>query len=144
MVTALLASISLFAQAFSGTWTCYFQTHGTEWTITAAPGSAWTTVRWGDQSSANGGVAYVGFIPQMRAWVYRDFHYDGSYADVTSPGPSQNAWTWSGPYYAADRIMYGNITWTLTSPDRIERTFRKRDGDKLTPTGNDYCTRTGH
>ncbi len=132
--------MTLFAQAFSGAWTCYDRSQATAWRIASAPGGAWTIVRWGDQHGKDGGIAYVGYVSKLRAWVYRDFHYDGSYADIGSPGPVGRVWTWSGPYYTGDRRLEGDITW-LRAGDRIDRTFRARVGGKLTPSGRDYCVR---
>ena len=141
MVTAVLASLSLFAQAFAGTWTCYSQGYRVPWRIEAAPGDAWASVRWGDQTSDRGGIAYVGYVLQLKKWVYRDFHYDGTYSDITSPGPAGKAWTWSGPYYGNGRIWRGAVVWTLSSANRIDRTFESQTKGSLSPTGRDYCVR---
>ena len=140
-MTLLLAAISAFAQAFSGSWICHSGPNLlVPWVISQAPGEKWATVRWGDQTSDRGGVAYVAYVPALQHWVYRDFHYDGAYADLTGTNTG-TAWHWTGPYYAGNDILNGDIIWTLTSHDRIDRTFRSLQNGKLTPSGSDYCVR---
>ena len=138
----LLAAVSLFAQAFGGTWTCHSQGFEVPWVIAPAPAAAWTTVRWSNQTNANGGIAYVGYIAPTRQWVYEDFHYDGSYAMNTSPGPRNATWTWTGTYYLGQRTMHGKVLWKLSSPDRIDRTFIVTANGVSKPSGGDYCTKT--
>lgn len=132
-----------FFEDFGGSWTCTFQGAATAWRIDASPGASWSIVRWGDQHSARGGVAYVGFIGPQHAWLYDDFHYDGSYSRNTSPGPVNGAWTWSGTYYLADgtTALHGAVVWKLAAPGRIDRTFERLDGGKLVPTGRDRCVK---
>jgi hypothetical protein len=120
MFGIILAVSSLFAQAFGGSWTC---TGGYQWRIAPAPGTAWTTVQWGPRSAA-GGTAYVGYIAKRHAWLYEDFHGDGSYATNTSKGPSGGSWTWSGTYYTTSAISHGSVVWRRTNPKRIDRTFK--------------------
>ncbi len=120
MIAILLAALSLFAQAFDGSWTC---TGGYHWHISPAPGAGWTIVQWGPRT-ADGGTAYVGYVPKMRAWIYEDFHGDGSYAINTSQGPSGGAWTWSGTYDTGGVADHGTVIWQKTSPNRIDRTFK--------------------
>ena|SRR5579862_6303505 len=141
MLATLLMSLSLFASAFSGTWVCHFRGHDTTWRIAAAPGSAWTSVRGGDQSSDRGGIAHVGCAGPQKRWVYRDFHYDGSYGDASSPGPVNGTWTWSGPFYLSDRVLEGAALWNLTNTKRIDWTFEALQHGKLVPTASDYCTK---
>ena len=142
MLAPVLAVVSLFAQAFGGMWTCHSNGADVPWVIAPAPGSAWTTVRWSNQSNADGGIAYVGYVEPNKQWVYEDFHYDGSYAVNTSEGPHDNQWSWSGTYYLGQRTMHGQVIWKLASPARIERTFIVVDNGKATPSGADYCTKT--
>lgn len=140
-MTLLLAVIGAFAQAFAGTWTCHSAPNqNVPWVITQSPGETWTSVRWGDQESATGGIAYVGYVESLHTWVYRDFHYDGAYADITGTNTG-NQWRWTGPYYAGGRTLNGDIVWTLTSHDRIDREFRSLQNGKLTPGGRDFCVR---
>lgn len=136
MIAVLFAALSLFAQAFGGTWTC---TGGTRWHIAPAPGVAWTTVEWGPRS-ADGGTAYVGYVPKLGAWLYEDFHGDGSYATNTSQGPRGGAWTWSGTYYTSHAILHGSVIWRRTNAGRIDRTFES-NVNGVTHDARDSCTR---
>jgi len=136
MMAVLLAALTLFAQTFSGTWTC---TGGTRWHIAPAPGVAWTTVEWGPRS-ADGGTAYVGYIPKLGEWLYEDFHGDGTYATNTSPGPRGGAWTWSGTYYLAHTVLHGSVIWRRTNAGRIDRTFESKVNGVL-HDAHDACTR---
>lgn len=133
-------------------WTCHStvpaspghpaRTFDTRWEIAPAPGNAWTIVRWGDQSSANGGVAYVGYIAPEHHWVYQDFHYDGSYAIQNSPGPNNGTWTWGpGTFYTATGALHGTVDWSLVSPTRIDRRFTQLIDGKPAHVGTDYCTK---
>lgn len=151
MVALLVAAMNLFAQTFSGAWTCHTtlaatsdhpsRTVTTEWSIESSPGDKWAVVKWGPQDEAAGGVAYVGFVPSQNDWAYQDFHYDGSFGVSTSAGPDKdNLWTWAGgAYYTADGIVHGVATWKLVSPTRIERTFSRITDGKPDPAGSDYC-----
>lgn len=141
MILAAAMAGALFAQAFSGSWSCVSNGYAVPWSIAPAPGNAWTTVRWGNQQTAGGGIAYVAYEPALGKWLYRDFHYDGSYADLTGT-QSGEQWRWTGPYYRDGEILNGDIVWTLQSANRIERTFRRLAGGKLIPSGSDYCVRT--
>lgn len=140
MTGLILAAFTAFSAAFTGSWICHSQNALVPWEIAPAPGGAWTAVRWSDQTNDNGGIAYVGFQPKLGRWVYRDFHYDGSYADITGT-QTGNQWRWTGPFYAGRRQFDGDILWTLSSPDRIDRVFRSVVNGKLTQTGSDYCVR---
>lgn len=151
MVGVLVAAINVFAQMFTGSWTCHdvvaatsdhpARTLTTEWSIASTPGDKWAVVKWGAQDGAEGGIAYVGYVPTQNDWAYQDFHYDGSYAVTTSAGPDKdNVWTWAGgAYYTSSGILHGVVTWKLASPTRIERTFaRVVDGKPDAPI-SDYC-----
>ena len=141
MLAVFFAVISLFAQAFGGTWTCHSGGYTVPWVIAPAPAQAWTTVRWASQSSAQGGIAYVGYVGASRHWIYEDFHYDGSYAVNTSGGPVDGTWTWQGTYYVGKRVMHGQVLWKRSSADRIDRTFVVLANGKTTPSGKDFCTK---
>lgn len=141
MLGLILAVMSLFAQAFAGAWTCHEQGTNVPWSISTAPGSAWTIVRWGSQTDAGGGIAFVGYVEPNQQWIYEDFHYDGSYATNTSSGPKDSVWTWAGTYYNGQAVMHGVVTWKLTGPTRIDRTFASVSNGKTTPSGADYCTK---
>ena len=142
----VLAAVSAFLQAFGGSWTCHDGRYQVPWQISAAPGSAWTIVRWGDQSNQDGGVAYVGYVEKLGHWVYRDFHYDGSYSDIIADRTSDTAdngqtWHFSGPYYRAGAEFNGDIQWNVKG-DRIDRVFSSLKDGKLTPSGSDFCVRS--
>ncbi len=145
MFAVLLVAVSLFAQAFGGTWTCHASSFVSQWSIQPAPGGNWSVVRWGPQDAADGGVAYVGLVPAQNTWSYDDFHYDGTYAVTSSKGPDKSGvWTWAGGSdYTPAGVMHGTITWRETSPTRIDRAyFLLGAGGKLRQTGSDYCTKT--
>lgn len=155
MLAVLVAAANLFAQAFGGAWTCHgtvpattdrpARTYTTEWSIESTPGDKWAVVKWGTQDgpSANGGIAYVGYVPSQNDWAYQDFHYDGSFGVSTSAGPDkENLWTWAGgAYYTQTGILHGIVTWKLASPTRIERTFARLADGNSEPAGSDYCTK---
>lgn len=140
MFALVLAAVSAFVQAFAGSWLCHSQNAVVPWNITGTPGGSWTTVSWGNQQGVNAGVAMVGYVPALGKWVYRDFHYDGSYADITGV-QNGNQWRWTGPYYSGTQQLNGDILWTLSSHGRIDRAFRSVINGKLTPSGTDYCVR---
>ncbi len=153
MHAALIAAVSVFLQTFGGSWTCMrdvpasgaapARTVKTAWTIAADPGvENWAVVHWGG-SGAEGGTAYVGYVAPLKQWIYDDFHGDGTYARSTTPAPNGNTWDWYGTYYAPDsQISYGPISWKLTGPSRIDRTYAKTGTDgKVTVLATDYCTK---
>lgn len=100
----LLAAISsLFLTTFGGVWTCTTHEPATQtapasvsrvaYSIGAAPGGNWTTVRWG--LAGGGGIAYVAYVPATKQWLYDDYHYDGSFFRDFSTGPdSKGVWRW--------------------------------------------------
>lgn len=153
MVALLVAAVNIFAQTFSGSWTCHVTVPAasdhpalsftTEWNIESAPGDKWAVVKWGPQDSSNGGIAYVGYVPSQNDWAYQDFHYDGNFGVSTSDGPDKNkVWKWAGgAYYTPTGILHGVITWKLASPTRIERTYSRVADGKTEQTGSDYCTK---
>lgn len=132
----------LFLAAFAGSWTCGNTQYRAPWSIAQAAGkSAWSVVRYGPPD-APGGTAYVGPLPQEHGYIYEDFHVDGSYARLSSPGPVNNVWTWTGTYFphggAADSTPY--ITWTLVK-GTIERRFAQKLPQGIVERGTDTCTR---
>lgn len=136
MLAIMLAAVSLFAQSFGGSWRC---TGGTQWRIAPAPGSGWTTVEWGPRS-ADGGTAYVGYVPKLKLWLYEDFHGDGSYATNTSQGPKSGAWRWSGTYDTARAVVHGSVIWRRANAGRIDRTFQYTVAG-VPHEAHDSCTR---
>lgn len=144
MILTVLAA-NAFLQMFGGNWTC---SGSVPWSITAAPGGEWARVTWGDQHAKDGGIAYVGYLPQEKQWVYQDFHYDGSFALTTSKGPDGSSWTWAGGgYYTKDAVLHGMVVWRLASPSLIERTFTVLDAKGIPDPAHhpqtDRCTKTG-
>jgi hypothetical protein len=139
---ALLGSApdpSASARYFTGTWKCGSTT------MTFAPfadNRLWTRVSYG--SALPEGTAIMGYVASLNAWVFRDFHNDGAYADLSSPGPSDGRWQWAGPYYPAEGgpPLSGRTTYTQVSPTRFDRTFELLRDDDFVPTGNDTCLKT--
>jgi hypothetical protein len=124
---------------FVGTWHC-----GSErWAFTPF-GPDWVKIEYG-HGGATDGIAYAGYVSQLGKYVYRDFHSDGGYADLTSPPPTAaGEWTWSGPYYAAGSAdtLLGVIGYTETNPSSFARSFGKREPDgSVTHQGSDTCTK---
>jgi hypothetical protein len=144
---AVLAALALLGASpaedgryFVGTWTCAGET----WTF--APliaGSDWLRVTY-EHAGTVDGTAVMGFVNGLQAWVYRDFHADGSYADLTSSGNADGRWTWNGPYYPASggAPLNGRITYTEVDRDRYDRTFESLRNGTLVKLGGDRCTRT--
>ncbi|MBV9271211.1 MAG: hypothetical protein JO165_08955 [Candidatus Eremiobacteraeota bacterium] len=137
MVTAVLASVTLFASQFAGNWTCA----NVPWRIAPVAGTPWTAVHWGGEGR-DGGTAYVGYVPARHVWVYEDFHGDGSLAEPSSPGPTDDGWVWTGAYYNGPNVLHGRIIWKLNAGStRIDRTFFTRMSTGFKKTGSDVCTR---
>lgn len=127
-----------FFATFSGRWTC----DGTPWAFDrVADASSWTRVTYA--AGRGGGTAVVGYVAGLRAFVYRDFHNDGSYADLHARVPDDGTWVWSGPYYpgGAAEPLQGEIRWIVIGPRAFRRTFASLRDGKLTPMGGDTCTR---
>ncbi len=140
LLAAAVTGSTAFFDDLHGTWNC----SGVTWTIAKAPGnSAWTTVTYGKGDSI-GGTAYVGWVPQLQRYVYRDFHNDGPIAELTSPAPTNDTWTWTGSYYPADGPIdtAAHITWSYQAPDTLVRHFGKMQNGKYTELGSDRCTRS--
>ena len=145
-IAALLVLAPLAARAqtaagadgkyFVGTWHC-----GTvQWTFAPlVANSNWVRVTYGDPRQP-GGVAVMGFVPELKRWIYRDFHADGSYADLTAPAPSDGKWVWSGPYYPSDGgLLNGRVTYTVVDDNEYDRTFESLEGSTYTKRGGDKC-----
>jgi hypothetical protein len=126
-------------QYFVGTWHC-----GPEkWTF-APFGSGWVKIEYGHGQVIDG-IAYAGYVSQLGKYIYRDFHSDGGYADLTSPPPTPaGAWTWEGPYYAVGsaETLLGVIAYEEAGPATFTRSFGKREsGGSVTHQGSDTCTK---
>lgn len=127
------------ARYFLGTWTCA----GTTWTWTPLLGDdRWIRNVYGDPRAPDG-TAVMGWVPRLAAFVYRDFHADGSYADLTSPGLVDGRWVFSGPYYpaAGGAPLNGRITYTVAGPARYDRTFEMLRDGAYVRMGGDGCTK---
>lgn len=147
-IVAFVAALTLLgtsarvsdAAYFQGAWNCA----GARWTFAAlAADSPWTSIVYGNAAHPDG-HAVMGRVAGLHAWVYRDFHADGSYADLTSAGLKDGRWVWSGPYYPASGgpALNGRITYTIVSPDRYDRSFASSQPDgSLKAMGGDFCTR---
>jgi len=124
------------ARYFLGTWTCA----GTTWTYTPFLGDpTWIRNAYGDPAKP-GGSAIIGYAVGLKKYVYRDFHADGAYADISSDGPVDGVWTWTGPYYPAEGgVLAGRITYTVTSPSRFERGFESLVDGSYKKMGGDVC-----
>jgi hypothetical protein len=121
---------------FLGSWKCA----GVP--MTFAPltdGSPWTRLSYG-VAPANG-TAILGYVTSLGGWIFRDFHADGAYADMSSPGPSDGRWQWTGPYYPQEGgpPLGGRVTYSEVSPTRFDRVFEVMRDDNFVPTGNDSC-----
>ncbi len=131
-----------FLADFGGTWSCAAPGQpASRWEISRAPGSRWVRVDWGvdPATGAVGGTAYVGHVAALHKWVYRDFHGDGAYADLTSNGPQGGVWEWTGPYYPYDGgTLEGHVQWKRSDATHITRTFIPETG----PRSGDLCTLT--
>ena len=128
------------ARYFAGNWKCA----GTPVTFSAlVEGSSWTRVSYG-VPPANG-TAVMGYVASLSGWVFRDFHADGAYADMASPGPSDGRWQWTGPYYPQEGgpPLNGRVTYLEISPTRFDRTFELLQDQSFVRTGNDSCIKAG-
>jgi hypothetical protein len=127
------------AQYFLGTWKCADVT----WTFAPLQnGSHWIRDVYGDPAHPDG-TAVIGWVSQLGKWIYRDFHADGSYADLTSRPPLGGRWEWTGPYYpsGSDRELNGKVTYVVVSPTRYDRTFEALENGALVKHGGDTCVK---
>ncbi len=143
----MLAAVALnaFLAAFGGAWTCappgggISTLHGgTPWTIAAAPHSTWTRV--GTASAHGGSVAYVGYLPLEKTWLYNVFHDDGSFATNVSPGPVDGVWTWTGSYTMPQRVVHEAVQWRRDGAT-IRRGFGRLIGASFRESAGDVCRR---
>jgi hypothetical protein len=86
----------------------------------------------------------MGYVIVLNAWIYRDFHADGSYADLTSPGLVGGRWVWSGPYYRASGgpALNGRITYVEVDAKRYDRTFESLENGAYINRGGDSCLKS--
>jgi len=126
---------------FTGSWICGGTT---AWTFARLPGGKnWLEVTYGP-AAAPYGTAVMGYVEGLHAWVYRDFHADGGYADLTSPGPADGRWVWSGPYYPADgsAALNGRITYVEVDGKRYDRIFETLEHGVPVKKGGDSCLKS--
>ncbi len=125
---------------FAGSWICGEQT---AWAFAPLPGGKnWLQVTYGP-ASAPYGTAVMGYAEGLHAWVYRDFHADGGYADLSSPGPAGGRWVWSGPYYpAAGAVVNGRITYVEVDAKRYDRIFETLENGVAVKKGSDSCLKS--
>ena len=124
---------------FVGAWHC----GAVLWTFSPLTvGGPWLKVVYGDPARP-GGTAVAGYVKGLDRYVYRDFHADGAYADLTSPPPRDGRWEWSGPYYPAGATtpLSGLVVYLQRDPAHYERTFQTLRDGRLVPMGGDTCTK---
>ena len=122
---------------FLGSWHC----GSVPWTFTAfTDGSPWVLITYGDPAKP-GGKAVAGYVAGLGRYVYRDFHSDGAYADVSSAPPQNGRWEWTGPYYPAGATtpMNGRITYVQRDASHYDRIFQTDRNGTLVPMGGDSC-----
>jgi hypothetical protein len=126
------------AAYFIGTWSC----DGTLWTFAPLLGdTTWIRVVYGSPAKPDGN-AVIGYVSETKKYVFRDFHADGGYADISSDGPVDGRWLWSGPYYpAGGGVVDGRITYVVDGPERYERTFASVVNGQSKTMGRDVCTK---
>jgi len=127
------------AQYFSGTWICG---GSTQWTFAPLAGG-WTEITYGPSAKPYG-TAIMGYVDALGRWIYRDFHADGSYADLTAEPPHDGRWVWSGPYYpgGADHTLNGRVTYLEVDPKRYDRTFESLESGAYVKKGGDSCVKS--
>lgn len=139
LIGAAPAGPAADAMYFKGAWACA----GTTWTWSQLFGDdSWLRVEYGDPKDP-AGQAVMGWVPRLQRFVYRDFHADGSYADLTSTGLVNGRWVFTGPYYPADGSapLNGQISYVVVSPARYDRIFETLRDGSLVKLGGDTCTR---
>lgn len=141
------APTNAFLRDFAGTWNCRAPGQpASRWRIVRVRGSRWVRVDWGlSAAGIPAGSAFVGYITQRQHWVYRDFHADGSYANMHGVRAGDGTWSWTGPYdpanaKAGNAPLEGLITWRRIDATHIARTFMQRLNGTTIPRGSDRCT----
>ena len=122
---------------FLGTWKC----GNVSWTFSKLNAdSRWIKIVYGDPANP-AGTAVLGYVGELQRYVYRDFHTDGSYADLTSPPPVQEKWDWTGPYYPVDGsgTLRGHVIYIQKGPNRYDRHFLQTVNGQDVERGGDTC-----
>lgn len=148
VLAAVITPGTAFLDQFSGAWTCGNAHYHEAWRIgphvgTPVPGVAYADVEYGDPARPDG-RAFVYYNPTEHAFRYDDFHADGTQSHLTSPGPVDGVWAWTGIYYPidgqADPSVY--VTWKLEPDGSIARVFAQHFGKRIVTRGADRCART--
>lgn len=123
---------------FIGEWSCA----GTPWVFTPfLEDAGWIRNVYGKPGKPDGS-AIVGYVAGLKKYVYRDFHADGSYADISSDGPVEGRWVWTGPYYpTSGGALNAQITYVIVNANRYERLFASVVDGKPQTMGHDACTK---
>ncbi len=139
MMMLVFAVLMTAMKYFTGSWMC----GPVHWSFSPlSKGSPWVRVVYGNPKHP-GGVAVFGYVEGLRGYVYRDFHADGSYANLTSVGPVNGTWIWTGPYYPSGGgdALYGRIQYLIKSPTEYDRKFQQFQNGKTIDRGGDICTK---
>jgi len=139
MMMLVLAAVITALKFFTGSWTC----GPVHWSFTPlSKGSPWLRVVYGKPQHP-GGVAVFGYVEGLHGFVYRDFHADGSYANLSSVGPVNGTWIWTGPYYPAGggEALYGRISYVIKSSTQFDRKFQQFQNGQTIDRGGDTCTK---
>jgi hypothetical protein len=129
---------------FLGRWKC----GDVPWIFVKKKMDAWIEVRYGNPAEPDG-VARFGYVEALKRYVYRDFHFEGSYADLTATfqGGKTNGtgrWEFTGPYYPAHAAtpLYGVIAYQIIDKNRYDRSFASKQPDgTIKKMGSDTCRR---
>jgi hypothetical protein len=141
---AVVLAGNAFLSAFGGSWSCTPHIPGvvaaprSRWTIAQAPKSSWIVVRWSARDA--NGTAFVGYLGHDQAWVYDDFHSDGSLTANTSPGPENGVWTWSGSLTSQQRLQHGAIQWRRDGAG-FRQSFGRLIGPSFLESASATCLR---
>jgi len=139
MMMVIFAVLMTAAKYFVGSWMC----GPVHWTFSPlAKASPWLKVVYGNPKRPDG-VAVFGYVDGLHGFVYRDFHADGSYANLTSIGPVNGSWIWTGPYYppGGGDALFGRIVYVIKSPTQYVRKFEQFTNGQTIERGGDVCTK---
>jgi len=135
----VFATLVTALKYFTGSWMC----GPVNWTFTPFPKSSpWVKVLYGKPYHPDG-LAMFGYVESLHGYVYRDFHADGSYANLTSVGPVNGTWIFTGPYYPSGggKALYGKISYVIKSPTQYDRKFQQFENGQTIDRGGDTCTK---
>ena len=101
-------------------------------------------VSYGDPAHPNG-AAVMGYVVQRKAFIYRDFHADGGYAELSAPGLVDGRWVWTGPYDPGDgsAALGGRVTYTVVDDAHFKRQFEEpQPGGSFKTRAADACVKS--